>query len=100
MITPPLPSRKPLNTHTLSHILRQCKSATSRRRVIQREIAIIRAGREWGLISRMESLTYLDRIVWAFDDKRQDWNRPAFGLHFPSPPRKIEITTADMEQSI
>ena len=100
MITPPLPSRKPLNTHTLSHILRQCKSSTARRRVIQREIALIRAGREWGLISRMESLTYLDRIVWAFDDKRQYWNRPAFGLHFPSLPRKIEIATADMEQSI
>ena len=89
MITPPLlPSRKPLNTHTLSHILRQCKSSTARRAVIQREIALIRAGRVWGLISRMESLTYLDRIVWAF------------GLHFPSLPRKIEITTADMEQSI
>jgi len=100
MITPPLPSRKPLNTHTLSHILRQCKSSTARRAVIQREIELIRAGREWGLISRIESLTYLDRIVWAFDDKRQDWNRPAFGLHFPSLPRKIEITAADMEQSI
>ena len=99
MITPPLPSRKPLNTHTLSHILRQCKSSAARRAVIQREIELIRAGREWGLISRIESLTYLDRIVWAFDDKRQDWNRPAFGLHFPSLPRKIEITTADMEQS-
>ena len=98
MITPPLPSRKPLNTHTLSHIL-QCKSSTARRAVIQREIELIRAGREWGLISRIESLTYLDRIVWAFDDKRQDCNRPAFGLHFPSLPRKIEITTADMEQA-
>ena len=98
MITPPLPLRKPLNTHTLSHILRQCKSSAARRAVIQREIALIRAGRVWGLISRMESLTYLDRIVWAFDDKRQNWNRPAFGLHFPSFPRKIEITTADMEQ--
>ncbi len=99
MITPTFPTRAPLNTHTLSHILRQCKSSTARRRVIQREIDLIRAGREWGLISRMESLTFLDRLVWAIDDKRQNWNRPAFGLHFPSLAGRIEITTADMEQA-
>lgn len=47
----------------------------------------------------MNTLNHLDRLVWAFDDKRQSWNRPAFGLHFPSPARKIEIATADMEPS-
>ena len=82
-MTTPFPIRAPLNTHTLTHILSQCKSSTARRRVIQREIDLIRAGREWGLISRMESLGHLDRLTWAIDDKRQTWNRPAFGLHFP-----------------
>ncbi|MHB1641797.1 MAG: hypothetical protein ACYCS8_03935 [Acidithiobacillus sp.] len=71
------PSRLPLNTPTLSHILRQCKSSAARRRVIQREIALIRAGREWGLISRMESLNHLDRLVRAFYDQRKIWSRPA-----------------------
>lgn len=78
------PDRAPLNTHTLSHILHQCKSSSARRRVIQREIALIRAGREWGLMTRMQALSHLDRLVWAIDDKRQTWNRPAFGLHFPT----------------
>ena len=82
MITP-FPTRMPLNTPTLTHILAQRKSAGARRRVIRREIDLIRAGREWGLISRMESLGHLDRLTWAIDDKRQTWNRPAFGLHFP-----------------
>ena len=82
MITP-FPTRMPLNTPTLTHILAQCKSSAARPRVIQREIALIRAGREWGLISQMESLGHLDRLVWAINDKRLGWNRPAFGLHFP-----------------
>jgi len=77
------PERWPLNTHTLTHILSQCKSATARRRVIQREIALIRAGRQWGFISKKQSLRYLDRLTWAFNDRRQTWNRPAFGPHFP-----------------
>ena len=82
-MTTPFPIRAPLNTHTLTHILSQCKPASARRRVIQREIDLIRAGREWGPLSRMESLGHLDRLVWAIDDNRQMWNRPAFGLHFP-----------------
>ena len=71
------PTRLPLNTPTLTHILQQCKSATSRRRVIQREMALIRAGREWGIITKVQALTHLDRVAWAFTDQRQVWNRRA-----------------------
>lgn len=78
-----MPSRLPLNVHTLTRILAQCKTSTARRRVIQREIAIIKAGREWGMLSRWQSLECLDRLNWALNDKRQSWNRPAFGARFP-----------------
>ena len=71
------PTRLPLNTPTLTHILGQCKSATSRRRVIRREIELIRAGREWGTLTKMQALTHMDRLTWAFKDQRQTWNRPA-----------------------
>ena len=65
------PERVPLNTPTISHILRQCGSSTARRRVIKREIDLAIAGFKWGTLTRKQTLAHLYRIEWAF----KAWNK-------------------------
>ena len=79
----PRPTRLPLVGHTLTHIYRQCATPKARGQFIRREIDLVVANARWGFIDKVAALQCLDRLKGLVSSRA-----------------RIEITTADMEQSI